>query len=102
LKKIIIPLTFFLIIFNINNCSKKILIKKEISKSLVKLGIDVLLEKRINLLKDKRIGLITNQSGVTKDLIPTIEALYNEKSVNLVCLFSPEHGIRGIRKGGGI
>ena len=45
------------------------------------------------LVGDKRVGLITNPTGVNKDLVSTIDILHKE--TNLVALFSPEHGVRG-------
>ena len=44
-------------------------------------------------LKGKRVGLITNPTGVSNHLESTIDHL--KQKVNLVCLFSPEHGVRG-------
>lgn len=58
----------------------------------VKNGIDNL-EKYSYLLEGKRLGLITNPTGVDKNLKSTIDIL-NEK-FNLVALYSPEHGVRG-------
>ena len=66
----------------------------------VKPGIDVLIEKNINLLKGKRVGLITNQTGANRKLEHTIDLLYKHPKVNLVALFSPEHGLRGMVKAG--
>ncbi|MCK4824450.1 DUF1343 domain-containing protein, partial [bacterium] len=67
---------------------------------VVKLGIDVLIEKNIDLLKGKRIGLITNQTGTNSKLEQTIDLLHKHPEVNLVALFSPEHGLRGMVKAG--
>jgi len=61
----------------------------------VRLGIDVLEDDGFKLLEGKRIGLITNQTGVDSEYVTTIERLHNAKNVKLVALFSPEHGIRG-------
>ncbi len=59
---------------------------------MIKTGIDRILDYQ-GLFKGKRIGLITNPTGVNKDLVSTIDIL-NEYT-DLVALFSPEHGIRG-------
>jgi len=64
-------------------------------KSNVRLGIDMLEANGFKLLEGKRVGLITNHTGVDSDHVTTIERLHNAKNVNLVALFSPEHGIRG-------
>ncbi|OYV03236.1 hypothetical protein CGW93_01805 [candidate division bacterium WOR-3 4484_18] len=61
----------------------------------VKLGIDVLLEEKLNLIRGKRIGLIANQTSVNSKLQSTIDLLYQHPDVELIALFAPEHGIRG-------
>src|SRR5688572_14758001 len=66
----------------------------------VRLGIDVLLASRAELVAGKRVGLITNQSGVDADLVPTVDRLARDPRVKLVQLFGPEHGIRGAVKAG--
>jgi uncharacterized protein YbbC (DUF1343 family) len=58
----------------------------------VRLGIDRI-DEYLYLFKDKRVGLITNQTGVNSRLQSTIDIL--KQKANLVALFSPEHGIRG-------
>lgn len=58
-------------------------------------GIDVLAEEGFARLKGKRVGLLTNQTGVTRTGESTIDALFSAPGVKLVALFSPEHGIRG-------
>lgn len=63
--------------------------------SQVKTGIDVLKENGFAQLKGKKIGLITNPTGVDKDLNSTIDILYKADNVKLVALFAPEHGVRG-------
>ncbi|MFB3895641.1 MAG: exo-beta-N-acetylmuramidase NamZ domain-containing protein [bacterium] len=65
------------------------------AKSKVKLGVDVLLEKHLDSLKGKRVGLITNPSGVNRQLVSTIDILASQTTFKLVALFGLEHGIRG-------
>src|ERR1017187_5632854 len=64
-------------------------------KGTVLNGIDVLVRSDFALLKGKRIGLITNQTGQDRDRHKTIDLLHDAPGVTLVALFSPEHGIRG-------
>lgn len=59
-------------------------------------GIDVLLEEKFASLAGKRVGLITNQTGLAADGRTTIDLLHQSGVCTLVALFSPEHGIRGI------
>lgn len=62
---------------------------------VVQNGIDVLLADDFAPLAGKRVGLITNPTGVTRDLRSTIDVLHNSKKVKLVALFGLEHGVRG-------
>lgn len=61
----------------------------------VRPGIDVLLSDSLHLVRDQRVGLITNQTGVGRDGTPSIDLLWEHPDVDLVALYSPEHGIRG-------
>jgi uncharacterized protein YbbC (DUF1343 family) len=58
-------------------------------------GIDVLEAEHFQPLAGKRIGLITNQTGIDRDGRSTISILAHAPGVELVALFSPEHGIAG-------
>ncbi|MBI5474860.1 MAG: DUF1343 domain-containing protein [Ignavibacteriae bacterium] len=61
----------------------------------VKLGIDVLRDRGFDVLKGKRIGLITNPTGVDSRVQSTIDILSQAPDVKLVALYGPEHGVRG-------
>jgi uncharacterized protein YbbC (DUF1343 family) len=61
----------------------------------VKLGNEVLVETNFKPLVGKRVGLITNPSGVNRRLESTIDVLRRAPGVKLVALFGPEHGIYG-------
>ncbi|MFA6401169.1 MAG: DUF1343 domain-containing protein [Salinivirgaceae bacterium] len=60
-----------------------------------KLGIEVLQQIDFAALKGKRVGLVTNPTGVDRNLKSTLDILHESKNVNLVALFGPEHGVRG-------
>ena len=64
-------------------------------KACVKTGIDVLQENGFAQLKGKRVGLVTNPTGVDKNLVSTVDILANAEGVELVALYGPEHGVRG-------
>lgn len=64
-------------------------------KAVVKPGIEVLREMDFAPLKGKRVGLLTNPTGVDSRLHSTIDILFDAPEVNLVALFGPEHGVRG-------
>lgn len=61
----------------------------------VKVGADVLFESRFDLIKGKRVGLITNHSALLSNGKHLADALVEHKNVKLVVLFGPEHGVRG-------
>ena len=62
-------------------------------------GVDVLQEEGFSRLVGQRVGLVTNQTGRTRDGVTTIDLLDAQASFELVALFSPEHGIRGTADG---
>jgi uncharacterized protein YbbC (DUF1343 family) len=66
----------------------------------VKLGVEVLLEKRLDLVRGKRIGLITNPSGLDSKLNSIIERFRAVPDLKLVALYGPEHGVRGNAQAG--
>lgn len=65
-----------------------------------RLGNEVLYSRYHHLIEGKRVGLITNQSGVNSQGVSTIEVLAGDPTVNLVALYGPEHGIDGKAKAG--
>lgn len=65
------------------------------SKVGVKTGIDVLKENGFAQLQGKKVGLVTNPTGIDRELNSTVDILFNAKGVELVALYGPEHGVRG-------
>lgn len=68
---------------------------------IVKPGIEVLRDSGFECLKGKRVGLVTNPSGIDRHFNSTIDILFNAPEVNLVALYGPEHGVRGDVYAGG-
>lgn len=66
----------------------------------IELGNEVLMSKYHYLIEGKRVGLVTNQSGVNSKGVSTIEVLANDPTVQLTALYGPEHGIDGKAKAG--
>ena len=63
-------------------------------------GITVLLERQLDLVRGKRVGLVTNPTGVDAQLRSTVDLLAKHPDVELVALFGPEHGVRGDAQAG--
>ncbi len=61
----------------------------------IKTGLEVLKSKNFKVLEGKRVGLITNPTGIDNNVKSTIDVLFEAKNVKLVALFGPEHGVRG-------
>lgn len=64
-------------------------------KIRIKTGIEILKESNFKVLQGKRVGLITNPTGVDNNLKSTIDILHEAPGVELVALYGPEHGVRG-------
>ena len=71
------------------------------ARPVVKPGIEVLRDRGFDELKGKRVGLVTNPSGVDRYLNSTVDILFNAPGVELVALYGPEHGVRGDVYAGG-
>lgn len=78
----------FLIVFFIISCEQP-------PREPVKIGAELLIEKNLDLLRDKRVGIITNHTGLLPDGRHIVDIFHEHESINLTVLFGPEHGIRG-------
>lgn len=65
------------------------------SGQTVETGLEVLVRNNFDVLQGKRVGLITNPTGVDRNLRSTVDILFSAPGVNLVALYGPEHGVRG-------
>ncbi len=63
-------------------------------------GIEVLLADSIHLVAGRRVGLVTNQTGVDRQGASSIDLLHGDARLELAALYSPEHGIRGRAEAG--
>ncbi|MGJ9457666.1 exo-beta-N-acetylmuramidase NamZ family protein [Oceanobacillus sp. CF4.6] len=66
----------------------------------LELGVEVLLEEQKELIKGKRVGLITNPTGVDQELRSIVDLLHHDPDVELTALYGPEHGVRGDAQAG--
>ncbi|MBY6035071.1 DUF1343 domain-containing protein [Fictibacillus nanhaiensis] len=65
-----------------------------------KTGLEMLMHDQISLLKGKNVGLITNPTGIDRNLISIVDVLYNHPDIGLKALYGPEHGVRGSAQAG--
>jgi Uncharacterized protein conserved in bacteria len=87
MKKLI---AFLLIVCLASSCATT-----NTQQARVKTGIEVLRADDFRILKGKRVGLITNPTGVDNNMKSTVDIFYESPNVNLVALYGPEHGVRG-------
>lgn len=77
---------------NYNRASKQ---NHKLSAQSFRLGNEVLLTEKFDLISDKPLAIITNTSGVLKDGTSFVDALNSKQGANIKKIFSPEHGFRG-------
>ena len=65
-----------------------------------RLGVDVLLKDKIKTMKNKRVGIITNPTGVNQELTSIVDLMSSHKDINVTALYGPEHGVRGSAQAG--
>lgn len=75
-------------------------VEPERARPQTKPGVEVFFEKHLDLIQGKRVGLITNPTGVDSKLDSVIELFRAHPEVKLVALYGPEHGVRGNQQAG--
>ncbi|GAK03760.1 hypothetical protein JCM19037_2106 [Geomicrobium sp. JCM 19037] len=58
-------------------------------------GVEVFLDEHLDWVKDQRVGLVTNMTGVDRNLDSTADLFYEHEDINMTAMYGPEHGIRG-------
>ncbi|WP_426004989.1 exo-beta-N-acetylmuramidase NamZ family protein [Bacillus sp. DWP3-1] len=69
-------------------------------KAAVKTGIETLLSGNLSWLKGKRVGLITNPTGIDANMKSSVDLLFEHPNIKLTALYGPEHGVRGDAQAG--
>lgn len=70
--------------------------KSVMPAAAVRPGVEVFLDNVPPAIRGRKVGLITNHSGIDRQRRSTIDLLSTSADIELVALFSPEHGIRGV------
>jgi len=71
-----------------------------VQEATVRPGLDVLLADSLHLVESRRVGLVTNHTGIDATGRSAIDRLHDHPGIDLVALYSPEHGIRGTAEAG--
>lgn len=93
LKKLILMLFIFTFAFQVNTIASA-----EVAK--VTLGDELLFSKYHDLVAGKKIGIITNQTGINSNSISIIDLLAKDTSLQLAAIYTPEHGLNGLAPAG--
>jgi uncharacterized protein YbbC (DUF1343 family) len=93
-KKLTLLALFLLVFSSWNTAEAKPRQKK------VELGVETLFREHKNLLKGKRVGLITNPTGVDSELRSSVDLFAEDPDIELTALYGPEHGVRGDAQAG--
>jgi len=67
----------------------------KLQRKPIKLGLEKILEERLDLLRNERVGLICNQATVDHRFRHAADIFFEHPEINLTTLFGPQHGIRG-------
>lgn len=67
----------------------------KLQRKAVKLGLEKVLDEKLHLLKNLRVGLICNQASVDHRFRHAADLFFENADINLTTLFGPQHGIRG-------
>src|SRR5256886_7183335 len=75
-------------------CAANVLqMKREVKR--IKLGIERLLDEKLDLIRGKRLALVCNQASVDHSFRHAADLFHDHPGTNLTTLFGPQHGIRG-------
>lgn len=91
--KILLAITFGLLLIASNQCQEQ-------SKNNFCFGADQLLDEYFHLIKNKKLGIVTNHTAVLSNGVHLVDTLHSRKDVEIQALFGPEHGIRGDNSAG--
>jgi len=92
----LLVITFLVLgIFFLSSCKKPHEESRFEKQVRVKTGLAVFLEKHTYLIKNKKVGLITNPSGINSSLKTSVELFIEHPDIDLIALYGSEHGVRG-------
>lgn len=93
--RVVSPLILLMVFLLASGSSPAVGQRAVSSAERVSLGVDVLQQKEFAPLVGRRVGLITNHTGLDSRGATTIDLLHQAENLELVRLFGPEHGLRG-------
>ena len=100
MKRILFIIVILMLALTAIPAAKDISAHKDKKKNTVSPGVEVLLKDQKELLKGKKVGLITNPTGIDSELNSIVDLLNDDPDIELTALYGPEHGVRGDAQAG--
>jgi uncharacterized protein YbbC (DUF1343 family) len=100
LKRGLLLVMMLMLVLSAFPAEKEVAAHKKKKDNKVTPGVEVLLDDQKELLKGKKVGLITNPTGIDSKLNSIVDLLHDDSDIELTALFGPEHGVRGDAQAG--
>ena len=100
MKRILFIIVILMLALTVIPAATDISAHKDNKKNTVSPGVEVLLKDQKELLKGKKVGLITNPTGIDSELNSIVDLLNDDPDIELTALYGPEHGVRGDAQAG--
>ena len=100
MKRVLLLVTILMLALSAFPAEKEVFAHKKNKNNRVTPGVEVLLDDQKELLKGKKVGLITNPTGIDSKMNSIVDLLDEDPDIELTALFGPEHGVRGDAQAG--
>ncbi|VVM32357.1 alternate gene name: yzbB [Terribacillus sp. AE2B 122] len=100
MKRGLLLVMMLMLVLSAFPAEKEVAAHKKKKDNKVTPGVEVLLDDQKELLKGKKVGLITNPTGIDSKLNSIVDLLHDDSDIELTALFGPEHGVRGDAQAG--
>lgn len=100
MKRVLLMVMILMLALSAFPAEKEVAAHKRKKDSKVTPGVEVLLDDQKELLEDKKVGLITNPTGIDSKMNSIVDLLHEDSDIELTALFGPEHGVRGDAQAG--
>lgn len=100
MKRGLLLVMILMLVLSAFPAGKEVAAHKKKKDNKVTPGVEVLLDDQKELLKGKKVGLITNPTGIDSKMNSIVDLLHDDSDIELTALFGPEHGVRGDAQAG--
>lgn len=100
MKRGLLLVIILMLVLSAFPAEKEVAAHKKKKDNKVTPSVEVLLDDQKELLKGKKVGLITNPTGIDSKMNSIVDLLHDDSDIELTALFGPEHGVRGDAQAG--